>query len=111
VNETISPNTTIAQYTIISKIGEGRFLLYWKRGEKTRWDVWLHPMTGGASEIPLLSSPADEVDALISPNGKWVGYVSDETGEDELYVQSFKEDGTLGTDRKRISIDGGWTEF
>jgi hypothetical protein len=54
-----------------------------------------------------LSSPADEIDALVSPNGKWLGYVSDETGgEYELYVRSFKEDGTLGTDRKRISTDG-----
>jgi Tol biopolymer transport system component len=86
---------------------DGRFLLYWKRGEKTRWDDWLHPMTGDGKDIPLLSSPADEIDALVSPNGKWLGYVSDETGgEYELYVRSFKEDGTLGTDRMRISTDG-----
>jgi len=86
---------------------DGRFLLYWKRGEKTRWDDWLHPLTGDGKDIPLLSSPADEGDALISPNGKWLGYVSDETGgEYELYVRSFKEDGTLGTDRMRISTDG-----
>jgi eukaryotic-like serine/threonine-protein kinase len=85
---------------------DGRFLMYWKRGATTRWDVWLHPLTGETKEIPLLASPADEFDALISPNGKWLAYISDESGEGQLYVQSFKEDGTLGTDRKRISPDG-----
>ena len=53
-----------------------------------------------------MCSPADEPDALVSPNGKWLAYISDETGEDELYVQSLKEDATLGTDRKRVSTDG-----
>ncbi|HJZ81392.1 MAG TPA: hypothetical protein VKD91_13640, partial [Pyrinomonadaceae bacterium] len=64
------------------------------------------PLTGERSEIPLLFSPADESDALISPNGKWLAYISDETGDDELYVRSLKEDGTLGTDRKKLSTDG-----
>jgi len=85
---------------------DGRFLMYWKRGPTTRWDIWLHSLTANASEIPLLVSPADEFDALISPNGKWLAYISDESGEGQVYVQSFKEDGTLGTDRKRISPDG-----
>jgi len=85
---------------------DGRFLMYTQRATKTRLDVWLHPLGGEAKEIPLLVSPADESYAELSRDGKWLAYLSDETGEDELYVQSFKEDGTLGTDRKRVSTDG-----
>ena len=85
---------------------DGRFLMYTKRGVKTRLDVWLLQLFGEHKEVPLLSSPADEVYAAISPNGKWLAYSSDETGEHELYVQSFNSDATLGSDRKRISTDG-----
>jgi Tol biopolymer transport system component len=80
--------------------------MYTKRGPKTRLDVWLLSLAD-KREIPLLTSAADEVYAEISPNGKWLAYASDETGEQhELYVQSFNPDGTLGNDRKRISSDG-----
>ncbi len=84
---------------------DGRLLMYTKRGAKTRLDVWLLSLTD-KREIPLLASAADEVYAEISPNGKWLAYSSDETGEHELYVQSLNSDGTLGNDRKRISTDG-----
>ena len=84
---------------------DSRFLMYTKRGAKTRLDVWLLSLAD-KREIPLLISPADEVYAEISPNGKWLAYCSDETGEHELYVQSLNPDGTLGNDRKRISTDG-----
>jgi eukaryotic-like serine/threonine-protein kinase len=84
---------------------DGRFLMYTRRATTTRLDVWLHPLTGESKDIPLLVSSADESYAEFSRDGKWLAYLSDETGEDELYVQSFK-DGALGTDRKRVSIDG-----
>ena len=86
---------------------DGRFLMYTKRGAKTRLDVYLSQLFGDRKEIPLLASPADEVYAEISPNGKWLAYSSDESGSYELYVQSLTTDGTLGNDRKRISTDGG----
>lgn len=90
---------------------DGRFVLYSKRSMKTRLDILLAEVGGEHKQIPLLSSPADETDATISPNGKWIAYVSDETGSsNELYVQSFNSaDGTLGSDRKRISgTDGAY---
>jgi serine/threonine protein kinase len=85
---------------------DGRFLMYTQRATKTRADMWLHPLNGEAKDVPLLVSPADESSGAFSPDGKWLAYLSDETGDDELYVQSFKEDGTLGTDRKKVSING-----
>ncbi len=84
---------------------DGRFLMYTKRGAKTRLDVWVLSLAD-RREIPLLDTAADEVYAEISANGKWLAYASDETGEHELYVQSLNPDGTLGNDRKRISADG-----
>jgi Tol biopolymer transport system component len=85
---------------------DGRFLLYMQRGPKTRSDIWVLPSFGDRKEYPLLTSKADENTPLISPNGRWIAYLSDESGYSELYVQSFNAEGKLGTDRKRVSANG-----
>jgi len=63
-------------------------------------------VNGERTEILLLNSAADEVCPMLSPDGKWLAYASDETGTYEIYVQSFS-DGKLGPDRKRISTTSG----
>jgi len=85
---------------------DGRFLLYMQRGPKTRSDIWALPSFGDHKPIVLLNSRADENTPLISPNGRWIAYLSDESGYWELYVQSFTFEGKLGSDRKRISANG-----
>jgi len=62
---------------------------------------------GNGKEFSILETPADEVGAELSPDGKWLAYLSDETGTYEVYVQSFNAEGKLGTNRKRISTNGG----
>src|SRR6266576_3712466 len=55
----------------------------------------------------LSNSPFDEQNPQLSPNGRWLSYSSDETGNYEIYVQSFSADGKLGADKKRVSTTGG----
>lgn len=86
---------------------DGKFLTYMHRGVKTRGDVWVLPLGGNGKEFSILETPADEVGAELSPDGKWLAYLSDEAGTYEVYVQSFNAEGKLGTDRKRISTNGG----
>lgn len=43
---------------------------------------------------PFLSTPFNEHSARFSPNGKWVAYVSNESGPEEVYVQPYPPDGT-----------------
>ena len=85
---------------------DGRFLLYMMRGPKTRSDIWALPSFGERTPFPLLNSKADENTPLMSANGRWIAYLSDESGSSELYVQSFNADGKPGSDRKRISANG-----
>ncbi len=84
-----------------------KFLVYMHRGVKTRSDVWVLPLGEGSKGFSILETPADELGAELSPDGKWLAYLSDETGTYEVYVQSFNAEGKLGTDRKRISSGGG----
>jgi serine/threonine protein kinase len=84
-----------------------RFLIYMYRGVKTRGDVWVLPRTGDGKPFPILNGVADELEPELSPDGKWVAYISDESGSYEIYVQSFTAEGKLGTEKKRISSNGG----
>ena len=85
---------------------DGRFIIYVHRGVKTRRDLWVYPTFGDKKEYALLSSTFDDQQPKLSANGRWLAYASDETGNLEIYVQSFS-DGKLGSDKKRISTTGG----
>jgi eukaryotic-like serine/threonine-protein kinase len=49
--------------------------------------LWLLPPVG--KPFPLLASPAREFAARFSPDGRWIAYLSDESGTIELYARSF----------------------
>jgi len=52
---------------------------------------------------PTLTTGAYEREARFSPDGHWLAYRSNETGRDEVYVQSYP----LGHGKWQISTDGG----
>src|SRR5207244_9781707 len=85
----------------------GRFINYIKRGVNKRMDKWTRPMIGEKKEYQLFNSPFDEQTPQLSPDGRWLAHTSDETGNYEIYVQSFSADGKLGADKKRVSTSGG----
>ncbi|HTB80249.1 MAG TPA: PDZ domain-containing protein [Opitutaceae bacterium] len=53
-----------------------------------RGDVFTVPAKDGATRNLTDTSGAHERDAIWSPDGKWIAYVSDETGENELFIRS-----------------------
>jgi tricorn protease len=53
-----------------------------------RGDLFSVPMKEGTARNLSKSSNAHERDAIWSPDGKWIAYNSDVTGENELYVRS-----------------------
>jgi Tol biopolymer transport system component/predicted Ser/Thr protein kinase len=53
------------------------------------WDLWVLPLTGDRKPWPFLSTKFDESFASLSPNGKWLAYVSNETGISQVYVRPF----------------------
>ena len=86
---------------------DGRYLLYSKNSEKTRRDVWALPLFGERQPYLLINSTFDEYQAQLSPDMRWLAYVSDESGSYEIYVQPFTADGKVSGDKKRISTSGG----
>jgi Tol biopolymer transport system component len=82
---------------------DGRFLLYREFSADTRGDIKVLPLTGERRPFTFLASPFDEDAAMISPDSRWVAYVSEETGRKEVYVATFPQP----TRRHRISTEGG----
>jgi serine/threonine-protein kinase len=76
------------------------------------FNLWTVPVEGdsttpraGKPEV-LLQTPFDERDPAFSPDGRWLGYMSNESGAYEIYVRAFPE-ATAGGGKWQISSGGG----
>ncbi|MBI4474810.1 MAG: serine/threonine-protein kinase, partial [Acidobacteria bacterium] len=90
---------------------DGKFLAFVELNyPKTGGDIWVLPQTVSgqrASPKPLVATEFDENFVRFSPDGKWITYVSSESGRDEIYVRPFQPDGTVGAGKWQISTNGG----
>ncbi len=71
---------------------DGRFLLYTAENPKTKNDLWVLPLNGDRKPIPFLRTEFNESSGQFSPDGHWIAYTSDESGDDEIYVRNFSTD-------------------
>jgi serine/threonine protein kinase/Tol biopolymer transport system component len=86
--------------------GDGRFLLYANQDPTTKSDLWVLPLTGTRKPAPYLQTPFNERHGRFSPDGRWIAYVSDESGRPEIYIQAFPaSSGDSG--KTSVSRDGG----
>jgi len=71
---------------------DGRRLAISLGGKDTKRDIWIATLEGGPaalqanSPVLLLGGAADELNPVFSPDGKWLAYTSDESGEALIYV-------------------------
>lgn len=81
---------------------DGGTLAYVERSASTGRDIWLLTSADRRSH-PFLTTPAHESAPRFSPDGRWIAYVSDESGRNEIYVRA-----VIDTSRRRqVSKDGG----
>ena len=69
----------------------------------TGWDVLLLDPDDPAEARPLLNATFNEHSARVSPDGRLIAFVSDETGQNEVYVRAFPD---LGG-KVQVSVGGG----
>ena len=67
-------------------------------------DLWLLPLQGERRAQLLVQTPFTERNADISPNGRWLAYESDESGQFEVYVRPFPN---VDDSRWKVSTGGG----
>jgi serine/threonine protein kinase/Tol biopolymer transport system component len=81
---------------------DGRHALYYTFGGKTQNDIWALSLTD-RKPFPLVQTEFEERGAKFSPDGRWIAYQSNESGQFEIYVQPFPGPGA----KTRISTEGG----
>ena len=82
---------------------DGRWLTFHEHNPTTGTDLWRIRLGGELEAQPYLATPFNERIGVLSPDGQWLAYVSDETGRNEIYVRSFPEPAS----KYSISSDGG----
>lgn len=87
----------------IDWLPDGRSLVMQRLGEDGRHDIWQVSVDTGQQPRAILATPFDEASPRVSPDGRWLAYVSFETGRPEVYVRSTPAGGPTW----RVSTDGG----
>jgi Tol biopolymer transport system component len=85
---------------------DGRFLLLLSIVPQSGWDIWVLPLNGDPKPRVFLKTNFDEIPGRFSPDGRWVAYMSNESGRFEVYVRPFVE-ARSGTDQWQVSTAGG----
>ncbi len=85
------------------------FPLDWSPDEKhilwrTDGDLWIVPVSGSEKPYAYAHTRFDKRDGVFSPDGHWVSYVSNESGRNEVYLESFPADAGK---RYTVSSQGG----
>ena len=65
--------------------------------------LWLLPLTGEHKPVKYLDSRFNEKHGQFSPDGKWMAYTSDESGQTQVYVQPIPATGA----KRQVSANGG----
>jgi eukaryotic-like serine/threonine-protein kinase len=58
-------------------------------GDERRTDIWALPLRGDHQPYPVVSTEFHELNAVLSPDGRWLAYQSDESGDAQIYLRPF----------------------
>src|SRR5260370_556201 len=99
---------------------DGKFLVYhegvsggtYANGIPGGWSIWVLPLFGDHKAYPFIQSTFSAREASFSPDGKWLAYCSNESGEYRVYVVPFPcpggtWQGSLGATRAPLWRGGG----
>jgi eukaryotic-like serine/threonine-protein kinase len=82
---------------------DGRALVLEIQDPSSNSDIWRLDLEGTPAATVFLQTPFSERNSRLSPDGHWLAYVSDESGRDEIYIQSFPQAGS----KLQVSSSGG----
>ena len=82
---------------------DGDFLLFDRQDKSGKISAWVLPMKGSRKPYAFLETQFNVQMGKFSPDGRWVAYVSNDSGQDEVYVSPFPGPGA----RVQVSAGGG----
>jgi serine/threonine-protein kinase len=86
---------------------DGHTLLYDFYDPGSEDDIWAVSLVRGGVSTParIIGGPGRQINARFSPDGKWIVYVSNESGRSETYIAPYPVD--RGPARVQVSVNGG----
>jgi serine/threonine-protein kinase len=95
---------TTSDYTSVpsSCSPDGQLLAFVQIDPATGFDIWVLRLTDRKAQ-PFLRTPYNETSPRFSPDGRWLAYISNESGRYEVYVQPYPGPGG----KWQISTEGG----
>jgi serine/threonine protein kinase len=81
---------------------DGRHIVYTDTKTTTGFDIWVWSI-GSSTPVLAARTRSNAIHGRLSPNGRWLAFASDESGQWQVYVQPHPPSG----DKKQISADGG----
>jgi serine/threonine-protein kinase len=95
---------TSGAYRVPSSVSsDGKTAIFRQRADNSSWDIGMIRLDGNREIEMLLQSAFDEHTGKLSPDDCWLAYVSNESGREEIYVQSFPGPGRSW----QVSSEGG----
>ena len=83
---------------------DGRTLALYTTGSSNTRDIWmLHTDGEKRTPTPLIETSFEERGAIFSPDGRWIAYVSNKSGQNDVYARAYPGPG----DEVTISVGGG----
>ncbi len=76
------------EHFVQSWSSDGR-IAYVEIDPDTGLDLWVLSLDGEPTQTPFLTGPFAEKDAAFSPDGQWLAYTSDKSGQREVYVRPY----------------------
>lgn len=93
------------QLTADSWSPDGRFIFFDQEEPSGKSGIWQLPLEGDHKPAAILRGDFQLRSARVSPDGRWLVYVSNETGREEVYVQDLP-----GPGGKWVISNAGGTE-
>jgi len=97
---TTSPNEQYAS----GATPDGTRLLFTERSPQTGFDIMQIELAGSRAVTPLVQTPADEDNGVVSPDGRWLAYQANDSGAFQIYVRPYPD---VTSGRWQVSTGGG----
>jgi serine/threonine-protein kinase len=75
----------------------------------TQEDIWIVDLDGEQKPKAVLSTEHREYNPTFSPDGRWLAYVSDESGQPEIYLREYPDAGQQWTVPTRGATNPVWS--
>ena len=82
---------------------DGRFLAVYGQATSGSFDLFAMPLGEDREPFAYLLTEFSELNGRFSPDGQWMAYTSDKSGQPEVYIRPFPEAGR----ESKVSVSGG----